>query len=164
MRTGQLVRGISGVLFLLLLSSSVTAQTIVRIEEDWALHVVEPDMQLDSPQITTAMLPLGPNSKVLFFLDINHGSTPDYSAGGLQLRIEQDGTTSANSRILSGVKLSHASETIRWTQVAIQQGNQVKFGIVDGVSETWDYFGGTHRSSPRLQQTARSPNIASPIH
>ncbi len=122
--------------------ASAHAQNIVRVEEDWSLQVVEPDQQLDSPQITTAMKPLGPNSSTLFILDINHASTPTYSAGGLQLRIDQNGEPSASQRLMAGEKLRHASETIRWTQVAIQQGNQVKFGIISGQSQTWNNFGG----------------------
>ena len=122
--------------------ASTHAQNVVRIEEDWTLQVVEPDQQLDSPQVTTAMLPLGPNSSTVFSLDINHGSAPNYSAGGLQLRIDQNGEASNTKRLSAGDKLSHASETIKWTQVAIQQGNQIKFGIISGQSQTWASFGG----------------------
>ena len=129
-------------LFLVIAGATAHAQNVVRVEEDWALQVVDPDQQLDSPQITTAMMPLGPNSSTIFFLDINHGSAPNYSAGGLQLRIDQNGEASESKRLSAGEKLSHASETIKWTQVAIQQGNQVKFGIISGQSQTWNYFGG----------------------
>ena len=45
--------------------------------------------------------------------------------------------------MLSGDKLCHASETITWTQVMLQQGNQLKFGIVYGQSQTWKAFGGS---------------------
>ena len=34
-------------------------QEIIRIEEDWELHVSQPDEQLDAPQITTMMFPVG---------------------------------------------------------------------------------------------------------
>ena len=135
--------GLALQLILLTVAASVHAQDVVRVEEDWALQVLEPDEQLNSPQITTAMLPAGPASSTIFFLDINHGSAPDYSAGGLQLRADQNGEGSARKRMLSGDKLSHASETITWTQVMLQQGNQLKFGIVYGQSQTWKSFGGS---------------------
>ncbi len=130
-------------LLLVIACASAHAQNVVRVEEDWALQVVDPDQQLDSPQITTAMMPFGPNSSTHFFLDINHGSAPNYSAGGLQLRINQNGDASNSRRLFFGEKLGYASETIKWTQVAILQGNQLKFGIVSGQSQTWNSFGGS---------------------
>ncbi len=127
---------------LLAICVPANAQSIVRIEEDWALNVVEPDEKLDSPQIITAMLPFGQDSGTVLFLDINHGSSPSYSSGGFQSRIEQNGNTVADKRLLAGVKLNHAAETVKWTQVAYLQGNQIKFGIYAGLSQTWGYFGG----------------------
>lgn len=117
-------------------------QNVVRIEEDWSLQVIAPDQQLDSPQITTALLPLGPNSSTHLFVDLNHGSFPDYSAGGLQLRFDVNGSTVDNKRILSGQKLQHNSEIIKWTQVIQQQGGQLRFGVFAGQSQSWGYFGG----------------------
>ncbi len=142
MKIDRFAIGVGLQLFLLGICGSLHAQGVVRVEEDWTLQVIEPDEQLDSPQITTAMQPLGPNSSVLFFLDINHGSDPDYSAGGLQLRVDQNGQCSESKRLLAGEKLSHASETIRWTQVLTRQGAQLKFGVISGQSETWSTFGG----------------------
>ena len=143
MKIDRFVVGVALVeLFVLTAGISAHAQGVVRVEEDWALQVVEPDEQLNSPQITTAMLPLGPTSSTIFFLDINHGSTPDYSVGGLQLRIDQNGECSESKRLLLGQKLNHTSETVRWTQVLVQQGNQLKFGIISGQSQSWNHFGG----------------------
>ncbi len=130
-------------LFILTACATLHAQNVVRVEEDWALQVNEPDVQLNSPQITTAVMPLGPNSSTVFFLDINHGSDPDYSEGGLQLRAEQNGECSESKRLLNGAKLNRSSETIKWTQVMIWQGSQLKFGIVSGQSQTWNSFGGS---------------------
>jgi len=143
MKIDRFAIGVALQLFFLSVCGSLHAQGIVRVEEDWALQVNEPDEQLDSPQITNAMLPLGPNSNTVFFLDINHGSTPAYSAGGLQLRADQNGDCSESKRILAREKLNHSSETIKWTQVMIRQGNQLKFGIVSGQGNTWNSFGGS---------------------
>lgn len=142
MKIDRFAIGVALQLCFLNATAVLQAQSVVRVEEDWTLQVNEPDIQLDSPQITTAMLPLGPNSSTVFFLDINHGSTPDYSAGGLQLRVDQNGECSQSRRVLAGEKLKHASESVTWTQVMIRQGNQLKFGIVSGQSQTWNAFGG----------------------
>ncbi len=122
-------------------SAYVHAQNVVRIEEEWALQVREPDLQLNSPQITTAMLPFGGSSSVIAYLDINHSSAPDYSPGGFQVRLESP-SNSSSKRILGGTSLNRNSETIKWTQVLVKYQDQVSFGIVSGSSQTWGYFGG----------------------
>lgn len=142
MKLDRFAIGVALQFFILNVCASLHAQNVVRVEEDWTLQVNEPDQQLDSPQITTAMLPFGPNSTTIFFLDINHGSDPDYSAGGLQVRVDQNADCSESIRINSGEKLNHSSETIKWTQVMVRQSSQLRFGIVSGQSETWNSFGG----------------------
>jgi len=143
MKIGRFVIVVTLHLGLFIVCASAAAQNVVRIEEDWALQVLEPDEQLNSPQIMTAMMPFGPNSSTILYLDINHGSSPDYSSGGLQLRIDRNGEGVDSKRLLAGQKLSRAAETIKWTQVAIRQGNQLKFGILRGQSQSWDSFGGS---------------------
>ncbi len=124
------------------ISGVALGQTVVRIEEDWSLQVIEPDQQLDSPQITTAILPLGPSSSVLFHVDFNHGSHPNYSAGGIQLRIDQNENNTCSKRLLAGVKLSRNAETIQWTQVITGHEGRLAFGIVNGTGQSWGSFGG----------------------
>jgi hypothetical protein len=143
MKIDRFAIGVVLLMFVLDRCPALHAQAVLRVEEDWSLQVNEPDEQLNSPQITTAMMPLGANSSTLFFLDINHGSAPDYSAGGLQLRAELNGECAESKRLHEGEKLRCPSETIQWTQVMIRQGNQLKFGIISGKSQTWDSFGGS---------------------
>jgi hypothetical protein len=143
MKIDRFAIGLALQLCFLNICASLHAQSVVRVEEDWALQVNEPDQQLDSPQITTTMLPMGTNSSTVFFLDINHVSIPDYSAGGLQLRVDQNGECGESKRMRAGEKLNYSSETIKWTQVMIRQGNQLRFGIVSGQSQTWKSFGGS---------------------
>ncbi|MCA9191662.1 MAG: hypothetical protein KDB03_07870 [Planctomycetales bacterium] len=129
---------------LLLGSFQVQAQTaIVRIEEDWELQVAVPDEQQDAPQITTSMLPFGGASDIMMQWDFNHGTAPDFSPGGMQVRLTNDGQTTLSRRLYSGVKLSRDSETVRWTQVVHDEGNQFFIGIVNGSSYTWGSFGGS---------------------
>ena len=156
--------GVALHLSLAIACASAHAQNVVRIEEDWTLQVVEPDQQLDSPQITTAMLPLGPNSSTVFSLDINHGSAPNYSAGGLQLRIDQNGEASNTKRLSAGDKLSHASETIKWTQVAIQQGTKSSLASSPVRARRGRALVVQKPSSIPLPVLAASMPIATPIH
>lgn len=118
------------------LPASCLGQRIVRIEEDWEMQVVQPDEQLDAPQVTTCMLPFGSSSNLLFQLDINHGSTPSFSAGGLQLRICDDDRCYSSVRILAGVKLRQQSEQLSWTQVVQKSPEGYLFGIINGSSSS----------------------------
>jgi hypothetical protein len=116
---------------------SCYAQSVVRIEEDWELHVVQPDQNIDVPQITTGMLPFGDGSDVLFQCDINHGVTPAFSSGGWQLRITDEATHYSSTRLLPGVKLSNSAETITWTQVVQKASNGFYFGITHACSTSF---------------------------
>ena len=117
-------------------------QAIVRVEEDWELRVVQPDPQIDAPQVTTCMLPFGSDSDILFQLDLNHASTPSYSAGGLQLRICDEEACYSSVRLLSGIKLNQPSETLSWTQVVQQTPSGFLFGIINGSSASFGALAG----------------------
>lgn len=134
--------GLVTVVALVFCGSWCSAQNIVRIEEDWALRVISPDEQLDAPQIATGMLPFGTDSNVFLHIDFNHGTYPDFSAGGIQLHADEGDSNLANRRLLSGSKLVFNSENIRWTQVAKLQGGTLSFGIENGKSNSWGDFGG----------------------
>ena len=123
-------------------SSLAIAQEIVRIEEDWELHVSQPDSQIDAPQITTTIAPFGDTSETIFQVDLNHASWPSFSSGGLQIRICDDTTCSSQKRFLDDTRLSHPSETVLWTQVVQKVTNGFYFGIKDGSSDTFGSFGG----------------------
>lgn len=117
-------------------------QNIVRIEEDWQLHVSQPDAQLDAPQVTTTMVPFAGQTDLLLQIDLNHGSNPTFSQGGLQVRACMGEECLDQARVLSDVRLQHNSETVDWTQVVQLANNGFYFGIINGSGETWGEFGG----------------------
>jgi hypothetical protein len=118
------------------------AQYIVRIEEDWELHVEQPDMQMDAPQITTTLVPFGDAHDVLFQVDVNHATLPSFSSGGLQIRICSADECIASNRLMAGEKLSFQSETLRWTQVVQKSSDGYFFGLINGESSSFGNFGG----------------------
>ena len=115
---------------------------IVRIEEDWQLHVTQPDVLLDAPQVTTTMIPFAGQPDLLLQIDLNHGSKPTFSQGGIQVRASIHEDCLDQARVLSDVRLQHNSETVDWTQVVLLANNGFYFGIINGSSETWGEFGG----------------------
>lgn len=123
--------------------AALAQDSVVRIEEDWELQVTQPDAQLDAPQITTTMVPFGSQTDLLLQVDLNHGTVPAFSKGGIQVRACIEEECLDQARVLSDVRLHHNSETVQWTQVVQLTSNGFYFGIINGSSESWGDFGGT---------------------
>ncbi len=115
---------------------------VIRIEEDWQLHVTQPDAQLDAPQVTTTMVPFAAQSDLLLQVDLNHGTSPSFTNGGIQVRACIEDECFGQARVLSDIRLQHDSEIVDWTQVVQLTPNGFYFGIVNGNCETWGTFGG----------------------
>ncbi|MEC8554417.1 MAG: hypothetical protein VXZ82_05335 [Planctomycetota bacterium] len=116
-------------------------QEIIRIEEDWELHVIQPDAKRDAPQVTTTAFPLGNNSSLLFQFDLNHASLPDFESGGMQIRICNDDHLLNQKRLYDGIKLDNDGETVSWTQVFHNTADGYYFGISRGSSSSFGSFG-----------------------
>ncbi len=151
-------------LFLTAMSVQGLAQdTVIRVEEDWEMLVEQPDQQLDAPQITTTLMPLGEDSNLFFQLDMNHASVPDYSPGGIQVKAYNGDECIDEQRSLAAQRLYVQSERITWTQVLIQTDQWLHFGIVSGQSQSWGAFGGPE-SFVHLQATGNSLENYHPDH
>lgn len=139
---------------------------IVRIEEDWELNVQQPDQELDAPQIATTMVPFGADSDLLFQVDLNHASYPNFSKGGYQVRANIDSDCLASVRYFNDQRLSFDSEIVRWTQVVQQTQSGFAFGVKAGTSTTWGSFGGNHAFVLISYADAASNSLAqySPAH
>ncbi len=125
-------------------ANAASAQTqVVRVEEDWQLHITQPDMQLDAPQVTTTMVPFTAQPDLLLQVDLNHGTHPSFTTGGLQLRASIEDECLAQARAFIDERLSHDSETVDWTQVVAVTEGGFSFGIINGTSQTWGAFGGS---------------------
>lgn len=133
----------AGLLVSLVTHVALAQPSLVRIEEDWQLHVTQPDMQLDAPQVTTTMIPFASQPDLLLQVDLNHGTHPAFTNGGLQLRASIDDECAAQARSFSDVRLQHDFETVDWTQVVELTENGFYFGIIHGNSQTWGSFGGS---------------------
>ncbi|MCH8244133.1 MAG: hypothetical protein IH897_16205, partial [Planctomycetes bacterium] len=60
---------------------------IVRVEEDWVLEVISPNLEESSPQIITAMSSTNQLADVHALFELNHRTLPEYSAGGMGLQL-----------------------------------------------------------------------------
>src|SRR5689334_22537223 len=71
---------------------SVRAADVVRVEEDWVLVVGQPDPNLDAPQVSCGISPLGDFDSAYVVFNLNHRSQPVYVPGGLQLQVWCNGS------------------------------------------------------------------------
>lgn len=152
-----------GLSFVLSMQSIASAQ-FVRIEEDWELHVLQPDQALDAPQVTTTMRPFGEDSDVLFQVDVNHGSTPDFEPNGLQVRVCDGDHLLDDKRLKTDSILSHSAETVRWTQVLLRTENGYLFGITNGTSLSFGSFGGIESFTYVTHSQTGSDNLQAYSH
>ncbi len=133
---------VAGALISISTQATLAQTQVVRVEEDWQMHVTQPDAQLDAPQVTTTMVPFASQPDLQLQVDLNHGTYPSFTKGGLQVRACIGEQCVAQTRSLSDVRLQHESESVDWTQVVLLSENGFYFGIINGSSETWGEFGG----------------------
>lgn len=114
---------------------------VIRVEEDWAMDLVEPEGELCTPQFHTMMSPSSQTTPLCFQTTWNYRELPDFTAGGLQLQA-WSGESALVSKSVGSTSLSNSAETVKWTQVLKANGTSVSFQIKDGQSSTWGSFGG----------------------
>ncbi len=115
-------------------------EPVLRIEEDWALVLNEPDGNVDSPQFHTVMSPY--DDSEMFFAQVlwNYREVPDFIPGGVQLQ-SYYGDKLIQRRSMEYGQLSTAAETITWTQSLSTDGALLSFEVNNGQSTTWGSFG-----------------------
>ena len=115
-------------------------EPVLRVEEDWALVLNEPDGNGDSPQFHTVMSPYSDAGS--FFAQVlwNYRETPDFTSGGVQLQ-SYNGENLIRRRSLEYGQLSASAETITWTQSLTTDGALLSFEVSEGQSTTWGTFG-----------------------
>jgi hypothetical protein len=121
----------------------VTAQDLVRVEEDWQLVLGEPDSNSCGPQIACTMSPLGHINGTYFTLELNHRSMPYWSPGGITLHHWNDEWRIESMERPDRSVMQTNDEIVTWTQSLDLDGNNVTFQIKDGTSTTWGPFGYT---------------------
>ena len=136
--------------------------TIMRVEEDWVLEVVSPNMAESSPQIITAMSSTDKLADVHALFELNHHTLPKFTAGGMGLQLwSGDVNLDVRSSPQTGT-LHHANETINYTMcLEIKNGN-VEFEVRNGTSNSWETFGGQGYLKTRAATTQTSLTLYSP--
>jgi hypothetical protein len=114
---------------------------ITRVEEDWEFVVHQPDLDTDAPQVTTVISPFGHLESLHAAFEFNHRSQPEFVPGGAQVQVWNGEEALGNKGSSFTSKLSHAGETVSWTQVMKLEDGQVQFKVASGNSTSWGTFG-----------------------
>jgi hypothetical protein len=138
------------------------AADVVRVEEDWILVLGEPDPDLDAPQVSCGMSPLGDFDSAYVVFNVNHRSQPSYVPGGLQLQVWNNSVPLLSNDDPDDQVMSQTGETVTWTQQMSLTNGTFTVAIVNGNSQTWGTFGGDGRLQASLAASFANLNAYSP--
>lgn len=124
------------------LPAEVSAQDVIRVEEDWVLKVGTPSAKLATPQVTCTMSPLCHADELHFVFDLNHQTAPVFTAGGMQVNVWNHDDLLESRKFPRDEIMNTSWEVISWTQVLSLANGNVQFEIVAGNSTSWGKFGG----------------------
>ncbi len=117
--------------------------TLIRVEEDWLLVVTTPDANVASPQVSTQMR-RSPYSSRFCAFHLNSCDIPTFTQGGLQLQAWQGDSSIAVQTSENRSTMTTPNEMVQWTQYLRREGNVLKFGIKNAISDpspgTWGDF------------------------
>lgn len=125
-------------------ASAVSAQALVRVEEDWELVIGSPDSNSAGPQVTCTMSPHNHINETHFTLEFNHRSVPHWAPGGITLHqwVGEWRIQSMDRPDRSTMQTS--DETVTWTQILEAEEGVLTFQVKNGTSTTWGPFGYTN--------------------
>jgi hypothetical protein len=115
---------------------------VTQIEEDWELIVIDPDDEVNSPQITCTMSPAGGTAGLHVTFELNHRTQPDYIDGGMQLQMWNGEDFWGISPGAWNYSLHHDNEVVTWTQRMKVSPCCLTFEVDNGHSDSWGEFGG----------------------
>jgi hypothetical protein len=142
-----------------ILAPAVWAQDpIIRVEEDWALLLNEPDNGVVAPQFHTVMSPVcnldAHYALVTWNYRVDYSYEGEFAPGGLQLQA-WNGEDRLRRVSIGEAELSKAPEFITWTQRLDTNGVQLNFEIFEGEGASWGWFG----DEMRITSEAAYPNL-----
>jgi hypothetical protein len=136
---------------------------IMRIEEDWYILIGDPDPEVDAPQIVTIFGPQNPLTGIHSVFELNHGTQPDFSEGGMQLQCWDGNNLVGYRRQHAPAELHIANEVIRFTTATEIDNNSILMEVIDGTSESWGEFGGERALRQRVSVNLDNLNDFDPL-
>jgi hypothetical protein len=116
--------------------------TIVRIEEDWEMKLLEPDPENNSPQITFFTRPSEDDPSRYFQTQMNYAADEEFSGGGFHVAAVLGDAYFDEARSSTRQRLASSNDTVVWTTVMAKQSDEIVFAIKNGHCVDWGDFGG----------------------
>ena len=152
---------ILGLLLLPMALKAQTGSTVTKVEEDWELVLNEPSPSNAAPQVTCSISPFNHFDGVYAALELNHGTLPSYTAGGLQLQA-WNGESWLTVRDYDNTTLQNTGEVVTWTSRMVLNSGLLTFRVVNGNSTSWGAFGSGGNIKLSLSTTLSNLNSYSP--
>ena len=125
--------------------TTLVADPVVRVEEDWELNITQPDTNVAAPQVGTVMSPLQSTDGVFVVFLLNHRFN-ELALGGTEVQFWSGDYLFGTRRDEKSV-LASPNEKVTWTQKLMVKGSPgsryLCFRVINGQSNTWGSFGGT---------------------
>jgi hypothetical protein len=116
---------------------------ITMILEQWEVKVADPDVDTNSPQLSTIMTPDNSHPEDFFAFELNHSTIPEFSPGGMQVQYWSGDQLSKYQYSATNELIDESPDTIIWTQRLSLNNGQLRFQIINGDSESFGDFGGS---------------------
>lgn len=116
--------------------------TIMRIEEDWEMKLLEPDPASSSPQVTFFTRPSENDPNRYFQTQMNYATDVEFSGGGFHVASVINDSYFDEARSSTRRGLTSNNDTIVWTTVMAKQNDEIVFAIKNGHCSDWGDFGG----------------------
>lgn len=126
---------------------TTTTATLVRVEEDWELIVLEPDPNNSGPQVCCVISPNANADSLHATIELNHHSLTASENGGLQLQVWDGAARLGPVKAVVADTLTAYGETVTWTTSMRVKDGALTFELLGGDSTTWGTFGTDNTSS-----------------
>lgn len=122
-------------------TGETAAPKAFRIEEDWVVLVRNPDPETCAPQIVNMMSPDPINETSYGLFEINHGSSPHFLAGGIQVQALKHDQLISKQNANSTRTISRSYDRVSYTvSMKKTDDGQLVYQMKNGRSKTWGRF------------------------
>lgn len=135
--------------------------SVKKVEEDWELVLNDPDTNVNAPQVTCVISPVNHTDGVYAALELNHGTLPEYTAGGLQLQV-WNGEDWLTVRDHADTSLQNSGEVVTWTRRMWLNDGKLTFRVLNGNSTSWGTFGDNENIKLSISSSLSNLNLYSP--
>lgn len=123
------------------LRASSPSSIVVRVEEQWELHVGVPDPNSVAPQVSMVLSPKSALNSWHTTVELNHRTEPYYAEGGVHIQLWNGDQLVADAGWGEFQCIRESEEIIRWSQVLEVRDGQLRASVENGTGSSWANFG-----------------------